>query len=124
MVWGWMDEGFTKEIENAVRHAISYMNEYEPNNLDYPEFLAKWIGEYLRRKYWFRQRYSVINPGKYLLVEEGDLLPHCIDCEGSRGGCGTPCQNCEKAEKFNENWDLVTWQYGEYMIYKEKNSET
>ena len=124
--WEFMDEEFKKEIENAVRYAVDFIKEYgeDRDSLSYPEFLSQFIASKLRERFWFKEKYSHLGLGNYMLLEENDVNPCCIGCFNERGTCGTPCCTCEKIEAFNKKWAADLYLPGKYRVLKTIGDET
>ena len=60
--------------------------------------------------------------GNYYLREYGKCLPTCKMCLNSHGPCGTPCQGCERAKVWNDNFDSYLLILDQFVVYKRKAS--
>ncbi len=80
-----------------------------------PNAFADIIARDIHRSYQIKQKWD---KDKFLLVPENEHHPDCHGCDNEFGTCGTPCANCDIADKTNKEWKVIFWVPEKFRIFE------
>ena len=118
-VRGWMkpSQKMAMEFLELIEEKLAYYRKEFPNIYDITEDVADYLFHEIRKEFDVIKRET---PTRFLFLSEDASSPECRGCFNEFGGCGTPCVNCDDAEDYRENWEILMWVPDKFRVLERK----
>ena len=115
----WMkpNQKMAMEFLELLEEKLAYYKKEFPSIYDLTSDVANFLHAEIRKEYDVIKRET---PHRFWFLSEDSSSPKCRGCFNEFGSCGTPCVNCEDAEKFGKEWEVLMWVPDKFRVLERK----